>query len=84
MRKLKVKLEDPALKVADPRALEAGFLRWLAADVVHELPDSATARKMLRKAGGGLVPADAETAKLCGVAMPAEPKPAERGAKKDA
>ena len=84
MRKLKVKLEDPALKVADPRALEAGFLRWLAPDVVHELADSATARKALRKPGGGLVPADAETAKLCGIPMPDNDKPAMRGAKKDA
>jgi hypothetical protein len=84
MRMLKVRLEDPALKVADPRALEAGFLRWLAPDVVHELPDTATVRKELRKLGGGLVPADAETARLCGLEMPAEPKPAERGAKKDA
>lgn len=74
MRMLKVRLEEPGLKVADPRALEAGFLRWLAPDVVHELADSATARKQLRKAGGGLVPADAETARLIGVAMPAPAK----------
>lgn len=74
MRMLKVRLEEPGLKVADPRALEAGFLRWLAPDVVHELPDSATARKQLRKAGGGLVPADDATARLVGVAMPAPAK----------
>lgn len=82
MRTLKVRLEDQSLKVADPRALDAGFLRWLAPDVVHELPDSATARKQLKKAGGGLVPADAETARLVGVALP-ETKPAARGSKKD-
>jgi hypothetical protein len=76
----------PGLKVSELRALNSkptGFHRWMAPGVTYEMSSEVddpetlqTAIKWLKK--GDLLPADAETARLAGVAFKTPEKAPEK------